>query len=286
MEYTYEESSAVANISDIDSQKIDLYAELIPSFSEQLEYHEKRNYGECIICIAFIGALLTIVGACLTAAAELVAVESAAAAASKTDMLNGAIAFILMLIPVVITIFLYNFAMNCRWSAILRGYLQFLERRINGIFKDVSMLYHGPLYASEIVHFPVNKYGPFALALGLFAVYVVCCYFSNNFSQCLTGSAANVYWIYFGAILAICTLFSALFIVALTRNDKAVQRLGFLCEKFYQDNCPDEDDERAMERFEQKREAHKELYFHLGGGRSIEILKKMMRETCKHFRRW
>ena len=71
-----------------------------------------------------------------------------------------------------------------------------------------------------------------------------------------------------------------------TRNDKAVQRLGFLCEKFYQDNCPDEDDERAMERFEQKREAHKELYFHLGGGRSIEILKKMMRETCKHFRRW
>ena len=66
MEYTYEESSAVANISDIDSQKIDLYAELIPSFSEQLEYHEKRNYGECIICIAFIGALLTIVGACLT----------------------------------------------------------------------------------------------------------------------------------------------------------------------------------------------------------------------------
>ena len=283
MEYTCEKLNADTNISDIDSKKIDLYTELMPSFSEQLEDYEKRNYGECMTCIAFIGALLTIVGACLTVATGSTAAESTttlSTAASKTDMLNGAIAFILMLIPVVITIFLYNFAMNCRRSAILRGYLQFLESRINEIFKDASMLYHGPLYASEIVRFPVNKYGPFALALGLLAVYTVCCFFSCNFSQCLAGLAADAYGIYFRAVLVICTLFSTLFVVALTRNDKAVQRSKFLCEEFYKNNCSGEDDKRAMEEFEHKLKEYKNLYF------CPITCKEKICEIVKNFRRW
>ena len=165
----------------------------------------------------------------------------------------------------------------------MRGYLQFLESRISEIFKDVSMLYHGPLYASEIVRFPVNRYGPLALTLALLAVYIVCCYFSIIFSCYLEEFAFIAYWIYFGAVLAICTLFSALFVVALNRNDKAVQRSKFLCEEFYKNNCSGEDDKRAMEEFEQKLEEHKNLYFCLD---SVKFLQSIPREIVINFRRW
>lgn len=216
------------------NKRIDVYIALLTSFTNQIEDYEKRNYDECMKCIAFIGVLLTIV--CAFFSIEGMELETK----------NMSIRYISSFVPIIITIFIYNFAMNCRRSAVLRGYTQFLEERINVITNENAMMYNGPVFSEEIANFPVNKYGPCALGPALIALYGISlgcliAVFETGFWEVgWTGLIKSIVyhiipWILSAISLVVCFHF----FIALTRNNEAVKRTKKLCDDVYTGTAED-----------------------------------------------
>lgn len=214
------------NKEAIYNRRAEVITAIITSYSNQIEDYEKRNYGECMMCVSFCAAILAAIGAFLMAA------PSNGINAEEAKLV---IAFVIMLIPVVITIFLYNFAMNCRRSAVLRGYMQFLEECLNKVLYETSMSYHGALFLDEIVPFPVNAFGPAALSVGLAALFLTCAIWSHNLYKQSQLTEAG-YVVFFWFALIICSGCSFLFAVALMRNNQAVKRSKETCRRRYRDS--------------------------------------------------
>lgn len=212
-------------------KRAETFIALIMSYTDQIEDYEKRNYNECMTCLGFIAALLAAIGAILLVHPSLETVDK--------PIIYLAIAFILMLIPAVITIFVYNFSMNCRRSAILRGYLQFLEDRLNAILCEKSMLYHSILFTEEIVFFPVNRYGPLALVVALIGIFYTCARWSISiFRENLPALNDYIitYGIYYGLVLIICIPCCILYGAGLSRNNAAIKRSREICKQLYDDS--------------------------------------------------
>ncbi len=207
------------------NSRAEVITEIMTSYSDQIEDYEKRNYSECMMCISFCAAILAAIGAFLMAApSNNISVE-------ETKLV---IAFVIMLIPVAITIFLFNFAMNCRRSAVLRGYTQFLEQCLNKVLHETSMSYHGALFSNEIVSFPVNVFGPVAMGAALVGFFATCAVWSHKLytqSQLIEIGFYFFYW----AVLVICSICCTIFAVALMRNNQAVERSREACEMLYKD---------------------------------------------------
>lgn len=218
--------------STVYNKRAESFVTLIVSYTDQIEDYEKRNYNECMTCLGFIAALLAAIGTILVVLPSLKNVDE--------PIVYLAVAFIFMLIPAVITIFMYNFSMNCRRSAILRGYMQFLEEQLNESLCETSMLYHSVLFSDEIVFFPVNRYGPIALAIALLCLFVTCTGWSvgiflkisptDSLREYLFG-----YKVYLVVVLLLCTVCCVLYGIALTRNNDAVKRTRDLCYQLYVD---------------------------------------------------
>lgn len=255
------------------NKRADAIIAVMTTCTNQIEDYEKRNFGECMTCAGFFTATFAAIGAVL-----LIGPTAAEATEEYMSNIFLATACMLMLIPAVVTIFLYDFAMNCRRSAILRGYMQFLEERLNGILCETSMLYHGALFSDEIDLFPVNRYGPVALGFALIALFAACCVWSwSLFSYAKPTPYEFGYYFFFGAVLVICVPCSIFYSIALTRNGKAVDRAKDMCDKLYADYSINSDKLPTLAQLKQiaKEYNAEKLKKHQGLGTSKYIRSKL-----------
>lgn len=229
----------------IYGKRVDSIIAVMGTCTDQIEDYEKRNYGECMTCMGFCTAILTVIGALALIGPTVAQAVAGAGSSNIVDISYAsnvyfAIACMLMLIPAAITILLYNFSMNCRRSAVLRGYMQFLEERLNEAFRETSMLYHGALFSDEIELFPVNYKGPKALGAALGALFFACCTISFAvFWNALPGLLVLYiifYIVYFAGVLIICLPCCVLYVRALSKNRDAVKRAKETCDQLYA-NC-------------------------------------------------
>lgn len=111
----------------INKKRVDELMAAITLYTTQLEDYDKSNFNTCMTCIGFVGGLIAVVGAILCSSPGN----------SNYIYLNEAVSVIILLIPAIVTLFLYNFSMSCRRSALFRGYVQFLEECVNREFKKM-----------------------------------------------------------------------------------------------------------------------------------------------------
>ncbi len=209
----------------INEKRVDQLMAAITLYTTQLEDYDKSNFNACMTCIGFVGGLIAVVGAILTNSS----VEN-----QKNIFLNETISILLLLIPAIITLFLYNFAMNCRRSALFRGYVQFLENQLNKIMKSDDMLFSNFLIPEYYASFAVNHFGPIAMSIFLLFIFPISFGISIVFAL-KSSSDTFICWYRIGSILFIilCVILDGIYIYSLMGNNKVIEQTLYKCEQKY-----------------------------------------------------
>lgn len=208
------------NQNAVNEKRVDGLMAAITLYTTQLEDYDKSNFSACMTCIGFVGGLIAAVGAILCTYVDN----------GKNILLNEAVSVILLLIPAIVTLFLYNFSMSCRRSALFRGYVQFLEECVNKEVGNKDMLYSKFLIPEYYAKFPVNKFGPIAMIIFLFILY----FFGFWISFIFAHKSANTIFITaynWGSVIlfGFCTFFDILYIISLMRNDIIIKSVKDAC---------------------------------------------------------
>ena len=205
--------------SEINEKRVDELMAAITLYTTQLEDYDKSNFNACMTCIGFVGGLIAVVGAILCTSLN-----------NNNSFLNEAVSIILLLIPLIVTLFLYNFSMNCRRSALFRGYIQFLEECLNKELGKNDMLYSKFLIPEYYAKFPVNRFGPFAMILFLLMLYIFSFFISSTFAcRSIYTEFVTAYKWGMRILLVFCTSFSVLYVVSLARNDIVIKNTKKAC---------------------------------------------------------
>ena len=206
--------------SEINEKRVDELMAAITLYTTQLEDYDKSNFNACMTCIGFVGGLIAVVGAILCTSLNN----------NNNSFLNEAVSIILLLIPLIVTLFLYNFSMNCRRSALFRGYIQFLEECLNKELGKNDMLYSKFLIPEYYAKFPVNRFGPFAMILFLLMLYIFSFFISSTFAcRSIYTEFVTAYKWGMRILLVFCTSFSVLYVVSLARNDIVIKNTKKAC---------------------------------------------------------
>lgn len=208
------------NKSGINEKRVDELMTAITLYTTQLEDYDKSNFNACMTCIGFVGGLIAAVGAILCTSSNN----------NSNSFLNEAVSVIILLIPLIVTLFLYNFSMSCRRSALFRGYVQFLEECLNKEMGKNDMLYSKFLIPEYYAKFPVNKYGPIAMIIFLLILYFFSFWISSIFAygSIYTDFLTAYKW---GRIIlfVFCTFFDVLYVVSLMQNDIVIKNTKKAC---------------------------------------------------------
>lgn len=208
------------NNEAINEKRVEELIGAITLYTNQLEDYDKSNFNTCMTCIGFVGGLIAVVGAILCTSSNN----------NNNIFLNEAVSVVLLLIPLIVTLFLYNFSMNCRRSALFSGYVQFLEECLNKEFGRKDMLYSNYVIPKYYARFAVNKYGPIAMSLFLLFLY----YFSFRISLIFANRSVNkdfitVYKCGWVILLVFCTVFDTMYVISLARNNKIMEKVKEDC---------------------------------------------------------
>lgn len=202
-------------------KRIDVIMETIMLCTNQLEDYDKSNLDAGMSCIGFIGIIITAVGAIM-----------AAITPQNRAFFNQAVSVILLFIPEMFVVFLYNFSMSCRRSAIYRGYLVFLEEILNEELGADYMLFNQQLIPKWLSNFSVNTNGPIVLAAFLIIIislfFVVSYYFARQSKNFIFFCCYNAFFVFLCALCIICSCWYGAY---LTTNGKVIDGTKAMCEK-------------------------------------------------------
>lgn len=202
-------------------KRIDVIMETMILCTNQLEDYDKSNLNAGMSCIGFIGLIITAVGAITAALNE-----------KNRVFFNQAVSVILLFIPEMFVVFLYNFSMSCRRSAIYRGYLMFLEEILNEELGADYMLFNQLLIPERLSNFSVNTKGPVILAL--FILIIVSLFFILSYYFARQSKKFNFFCWYNAFFFSLCSLCigcSIWYGACLTTNGNVIYSTKALCEK-------------------------------------------------------
>lgn len=207
-----------------DTNKINILMDAITFYTSQLEDYDKSNFTACMSCIGFVGAIVAVIGAILSSA-------SSTSAGPISDLLiNRVVPTLLLVVPAIITLFLYNFSMNCRRSAIFEGYVQFLEEQLNKEMGQEIMLYANFLVPKKYATYKVNKYGWIAMASTVGIIFALCLGCAYYF-MCYNSALPCDLYVFACAVLAIaCVGWSICYIISLAHNNVAMMEVKTACK--------------------------------------------------------
>jgi len=206
----------------INEKRIDELMEAITLYTTQREEYDRSNFNACTTCIGFVGGLIAAVGAILCTSSNY----------NNTNLLNEAVSIIILLIPAIITLFLYNFSMNCRRSATFNGYVQFLEECLNKELGKDYMMYSNIVIPRHYATFSVNSYGPVAMISFLIIIYLCSFVLSFIFAHRSTNCIFYRSYLIIDIIFILLSLFfNGLYIKGLLENDKAIKNVKETCTK-------------------------------------------------------
>lgn len=207
---------------DVSSDlRADILMQSIVLYTTQLEDYDKNNITAGMSCIGFIGLIITAVAAVLAGYKK-----------ENSSFFNQAIAVVLLFVPEIFVLFLYNFAMASRRSAIFRGYLMFLEEVLNKELGADYMLLNQQLIPNQLSNFSVNTNGP--IVLGIFIVifmvlfFGISCYFAWRSKN---GIFFKVYYWFFIIFAIICIYCSCWYVAYLRTNGEVIYNAKAMCEQ-------------------------------------------------------
>lgn len=207
------------NENGINEKRVDELMAAISLYTTQLEDYDKSNFSSCMTCIGFVGGLIAVVGAILCTSSN-----------NSNSFLNEAVSVIILLIPLIVTLFLYNFSMNCRRSALFRGYVQFLEECLNQEIGKKDMLYSNFLIPEYYGKFKVNNRGPIPMIIFL----IILNFFSFLISVIFAINSVHEFFLVayiFGVVtlFVFCIVFDILYCVSLVQNGDVIKDIKNAC---------------------------------------------------------
>lgn len=147
---------------------------------------------------------------------------------------NMSLSAILLVIPSIITLYLYVFAMNMRKVALYRGYLSFLEDQWNMQAESEEMLFDNEIIGRffSFKEFLVNGLGPVVMVLFLLFAIVIGFGLSIYFERQLQDSVIKKglrFMIVF--LMVICISFNGICSYYLCTNDSVSKSVTEYCEE-------------------------------------------------------
>lgn len=203
----------------VNEKRVDELMTAITLYTTQLEEYDKSNFNACMTCIGFVGGLIAAIAAILCTSAN-----------NNNNLLNEAVSVVVLLIPAIITLFLYNFSMSCRRSALFGGYVEFLEECVNKEFGKKDMLYSSFIIPEYYAKFSVNRYGPIAMIFFLVILYFFTFWISSIFAhRSININFLTAYNWGRTILFVFCTLFDIMYIISLMRNNKVIRSVKQAC---------------------------------------------------------
>lgn len=141
---------------------------------------------------------------------------------------------IFLLVPSIVTLYLYTFAMNMRKVALYRGYLCFLERRYNSLSRMEIMLFDNGIIDTyfSFNSFLVNGLGPVVMAffviLALTVGFMASLYFARKIDS---AKVKGRFKICIAVLALVCLFFDGLCTYYLSINDSVVASVISYCEQ-------------------------------------------------------
>ncbi len=199
----------IAESQENMSVTTDALISMITLYTNQLEDYDKAQFTACTSCIGFIGAIIAAIGGILCAPA----------AEAPDGLLSSKILpALFLIIPGVITLFLYNFAMCCRRISLMRGYLQFLEEQANAMLNQNIMQYNSYLMGKMYRDYSVNKRGPIMMALVLSVIFATSLGCAYHFVV-RSGNGWDPITVIYVGFACLCIGMSIWFVIVLAIND-------------------------------------------------------------------
>lgn len=212
---------SILSKDDSSDLRVDILMQAIVLYTTQLEDYDKDNITAGMSCIGFIGLIITAVGTVLATTNE-----------NNSSFSNQAIAVVLLFVPEMFILFLYNFAMANRRSAIFRGYLMFLEEVLNKELGVDYMLFNQQLIPKQLSSFSVNTQGPIVLAVFLLIFMILFFGISYYFAQRSENNIFfRVYYGFFIALASICIFCSCWYGAYLRTNGAVIDNAKATCEQ-------------------------------------------------------
>ena len=206
----------------MDNKATDLM-QAIGTYTDQLERYEDLSTWFA----AFIAGCILIV--LITAAFLLLGQGTERGRVTRNGILSG----LFSVIPALVTLYLYTFAMNMRKVALYRGYISFLERQWNELCGSDLMLFSDKVMGRffSFQSFLVNGLGPVVMAffviLALALGFGLSVYFLRRLPASRMKEAMKVL---ICVVMVVCVLFNGLCVYYLSTNDAVVAQTIAYCE--------------------------------------------------------
>ena len=200
--------------------------QLIHTYTDQIERYENMSTwfsAFCIVCILIV----------LLAATVLIIYRKKEDSGRK-ELYNMLLPGIFLIIPSIVTLYLYTFAMNMRKVALYRGYLSFLESQYNELVQMDVMLFDNEIVDKflSVRSFPVNGLGPAIMIVFIIAAFFLGFGLSMHFVKKLSQSKIkNGLKLVIGVLMAVCIFFDGLCCYYLSINDRVVASVISYCEE-------------------------------------------------------
>lgn len=200
--------------------------QLIHTYTDQIERYESMSTwfsAFCIVCILIV----------LLSATVLIIYRKKEDSGRK-EIYNMLLPGIFLIIPSIVTLYLYTFAMNMRKVALYRGYLSFLESQYNELVQMDVMLFDNGIVDKflSVRSFPVNGLGPAIMIVFIIAAFFLgfglSMYFVKNLSH---SKIKNGLKLVIGVLMAMCIFFDGLCCYYLSINDRVVASVISYCEE-------------------------------------------------------
>lgn len=200
--------------------------QLIYSYTDQIERYESMSTwfsAFCIVCILVV----------LLSAAVLIIYQKKQDSGRK-ELCNMLLSGIFLIIPSIVTLYLYTFAMNMRKVALYRGYLSFLESQYNELTQMNVMLFDNGIVDRflSVRSFPVNGLGPAIMIVFIIAAFFIGFGLSIHFVKRLSYSQIrDRLKLAIIVLMAVCIFFDGLCCYYLSINDRVVASVISYCEE-------------------------------------------------------
>lgn len=177
----------------------------------------------CIVCILIV----------LLSAAVLIIYRKKQDSGRK-ELCNMLLSGIFLIIPSIVTLYLYTFAMNMRKVALYRGYLSFLEGQYNELTQMNIMLFDNGIVDQflSVRSFPVNGLGPAIMIVFIITAFFIGFGLSIHFVKRLSHSQIrDRLKLAIIVLMAVCIFFDGLCCYYLSINDRVVASVISYCEE-------------------------------------------------------
>ena len=220
--------------------EVSTITELIRLYTSEAETYDRSSFNACIGCFGIVGGIFTVLATLFTSG-------SGGFGVAKT------IGYVLvMVVPSIVALFMYIFAMNCRRVAMYRGCLKYLEETLNTKIKRNIAVYSLKVIPRYMDEFHLNKYGPIAMVVFTVLAILLSLFVGLNSVKNLTFEGEGVKYLVFVALIvymAFCLLVCVLAMGGLVKNGQVSEMIYQQCCENYNSQGDGEKGDEFIKRF-------------------------------------